>query len=249
MIAPFLSLAIVSAMSEWLDAEVVRDGHRWTQKFSAGVPLARASEERVDTPDCFRIRYRPDPAVFRDASVSFLSLAARVQEFAIFHPATRFRVEEEEGLRRDFHYPRGLLSYLDEVDYDSFFGALCWHMEYSDGPARAEAVVHYRGFGRYAVFSYVNGRRTRDHGSHVEGFEQGFTQVVTPHVDGPLNLFRSHDPILSGMTVLLAVEVPDPSWRNSTKDCLDGEYPRELARRMVREKLPGLLAMPSPDKA
>ena len=49
------------------------------------------------------------------------------------------------------------------------------------------------------------------------------------------------------MTVLLAVDIPDPSYAYATRDCLDGTYPRELVRRMVTEKLPQLLASTPPD--
>jgi DNA gyrase subunit B len=246
--SPLISLAIIFAMSQRLEAEVIRAGKRWSQHFTAGVPDAPATHEPTDAHDLFRIRYRPDPAIFRDATVSFLSLAAQVQEFAIFHPSVRFRVEDHDGTRRDFHYPRSLLSYLEEVEHQWFEypGTHCWHLEHSEGPARAEAIIHHRGFGHYAVHSFADGRRTLDGGTHVTGFEETFAAVASPHVNGPLNLFPSGHPILSGMTVLLAVDIPEPSYAYATKDCLDGTFPGELVRRMVTLKLPGLLAAGTP---
>jgi DNA gyrase subunit B len=244
-----VSLAIASAMSDRLEAEVIRNRQRWSQHFSAGQPVSPATHESADGPDLFRIRYHPDPAIFRDARPSFLSLSAQIQEFAIFHPAVNFHVQDQDSARRDYQYPRRLLSYLEEVEHrwlETSYGMHLWRLELSDGPARAEAVIHHRGIGHYAVYSFVNGRRTLDGGTHITGFEEAFTEVATPHVGGPLNLFHPCNPILSGMTVLLAVDIPDPSWRYSTRDCLDGTYPRELVRRMVKEKLPPLIAATPP---
>jgi hypothetical protein len=47
------------------------------------------------------------------------------------------------------------------------------------------------------------------------------------------------------MTVLLALDLDDPEWVYSTRDCLGGERPRKLVYRMITEQLPAQIAIES----
>lgn len=245
-----LSLTILAAMSRRLDAAVSQEGTAWRQSFSAGVPLAPPERAAGAGADAVSLRFSVDPAVFRDVRVPFLTLCGRFQEIAVFHPACVFRVEDRTGpgVARDYHYPLGLRSYVEELDYDwlgfSDYGQV-WKLELWEGTDRARAVIHHRGFGRYAMHSFVNGLRTRDGGSHVDGFERAFREALAGEAGEPVRRYGWEEDPFYGLTVLLAVDMAEPSYAGATKDQLAGDRPRVLVSSMVATQLPARWAMGS----
>ena len=249
----FLSLTIAAAMSDPLHAEFVRDGKAWSQSFSAGVPLNSPKHAQSAAPSGFRVVFRPDPALFKCPPLQFLRLCGRIQERAIFHPATLFRIEDDTvqpQIRRDFRYPNGLRSYLDEIEHEWLGHALLrinerqrlWHLQITEGSDQAEAVIFDRDIGPYVIHSYVNGRRTPEGGTHVEGFEQAFTEVAPRHVLEPDRYHDPEEPALTAMTVLLSVRITEPRYHSGTRDRLDDERAKRLVERMVKIQLPDKIA-------
>jgi DNA gyrase subunit B len=244
------SLAVACAFSERFDAEVVRGGRRWSQAFAAGVPVAPPEVSAADAPPLVRVRYRPDPAVFkRGTDPGFLSLCGRAREWAAFHPHVRFTVEDERAAqRRDFHYPEGLLSLAQELEHDWYgheWTGPAWHCNANEADGSgAEAVFVRRPGDASIVHSFVNGRRTVDGGTHVDGLRRGVAEVAAQLGDGPGSPFRdveNRDP-MAGLTVVLSVRLNDPSWGMSTKDLLNDPRAADIVRRMISVQLPAEIA-------
>lgn len=242
-----LGTLILAAMSDRLDAEIIRDGERWEQSFAAGVPVAPAKRDRIDAPSSLRLRYRADPSLFKDLKLPHLCLCGRIQEFAIFYPQTVFEIDDQRGLgvSRQYHYRRGLLDYAEELEYDSLFagpGHLPNCFELSSGPNRVQAVLIHTHFGLYTARSYVNRQRTAEGGSHVEAFEKVFKKAVTPYLKRGVYPYGKEDDPFHGLTLLLAVELSHPNYGGSTKAELRDEIAATLVAQMFNEQLPPLLA-------
>ena len=156
-------------MSDPLEAELVRDGRRWSRSFAAGVPAAPLRVAATTAPPLVRIRYRPDPTLFKSPMrTEFLPVCGRTRDLAAFHPHVRFTIEnEEDGQRRDYHYPAGLLSLAQELEYQWWNGfggdaaPRVWRCQMIDGSESAEAVFVRRPCGPPAIHSFVNGLARR----------------------------------------------------------------------------------------
>jgi DNA gyrase/topoisomerase IV subunit B len=252
---PLLSLAIASGFSDPLHAEVVRDGRRWSRTFAAGTAAGPLEVVATTASPLVRIRYRPDAKLF-DANLraGFLPVCGRTRDLAAFHPHVRFTIDnEQDGQRRDFHYPGGLLSLAQELEYTwwNWFDTAprAWRCRLSEGTEAAEAVFIRRPCGPLVIHSFVNGYRTEPDGTHIDGLRAGVAEVAaTFSADDPTNPFwfvpQRRDP-LAELTVLLSVRLDRPQWRGSTRDVLDGDRPHELVRRMVTEQLPGEIKQPA----
>ena len=248
------SLAVACGFSDRLHAEVVRDGRRWSRTFVAGVPASPLEVTATTAPPHVRIRYRPDATLFKscDMRAEFLPVCGRTRDLAAFHPHVRFTLDnEDDGQRRDFHYPAGLLSLAQELEYQGWNGfgfdgaPRVWHCRLSEGSESAEAVFVRRPSGPVVIHSFVNGYRTQADGTHIDGLRAGVAAVAAAYPpDDHTNPFTfmllpgPRDP-LGDLTVLLSVRLDRPEFRGSTRDVLIGERPHELVRRMVIEQLPG----------
>ena len=242
----FFSLAITSAFAERLDVEVVRDGKRWTRAFSAGLALDPEQVTTTADPPLLRVRFRPDSSLFPNtATASFLALCGRASEWAAFHSHARFTIEDErEDQRRDYHYPHGLLSLAKEIEHQwaGVSGGFWRCNATGEDGSSAEAVLLETPSNAAVVHSFVNGRRTGDGGSHVDGLRSGAAAAAQPRdASEPANPFRHpddnfhrhYDP-LAGLTVLLAVRLANPQYAGATKDCLETDHARSLVYEMVQ---------------
>lgn len=244
--APLLALAITSALSDRLEAEIVRDGRRWSCAYAAGVPAGAPVTGVSTDPPLLRIRYHPDAALFhRETENQFLRVCGGARERAAFYPHVRFTIADEgSGQRRDFHYPAGLQSLAEELEWH-WHGAYSeypvWHCAANEGSESAEAVLVNRPCGGPIVHSFVNGVRTLGGGTHVDGLWRGIADVAKRLPIGLANSpdlrFRDRD-----LTILLAVRLAKPEWQHSTKDVLGDRRAYELVRRMIVRQLPRKIA-------
>ena len=249
--APLVSIKILSAFSDPLDAEVVCGGSRWAGTFAAGVPAGPPELSATGALPLLRIHYQPDPALFPvGMRLDYLAVCGRAREWAAFRPHVRLTVEQEEdGQRRDYHYPAGLLSLAQELEHRTWHDPWLrgvpqvWHCELTEGADSAEAVILCRPNGRAVVHSFVNGASTLEEGSHVDGLRSGVAEVAaTARGDettaNPFAHPDRRDP-LANLTVLLAVRLENPRYQYSTRDVLGDDRARDLVRRMIVEALPG----------
>jgi DNA gyrase/topoisomerase IV subunit B len=169
-----------------------------------------------------------------------------IQERALFHRGTRFRVEDrtagEHG--RDYDYPHGLVSYVEELDYqwiDPPRDAPIWRMTGAASGDRAEVVLFDRRFGPPVVQSFVNGRRSVGDGSHVDGFVRAVTEVAD-RMGEEWPVYRGDGEVpLHGMTALVAVWVEAEDWAGSVKAELLHPGVGALVYGMTMGQLPGLI--------
>src|SRR5947207_10133758 len=70
----------VTALSEWVEAEVRRNGHIYTQEYERGKPITPVKERGTSTRTGTRIKFRPDPEVFNEATFDYTTLESRLRE-------------------------------------------------------------------------------------------------------------------------------------------------------------------------
>jgi DNA gyrase/topoisomerase IV subunit B len=238
-------LAIASAMSARMDVEIVRDGKRQARNFAEGLPTSPLEASATTALPFLRLSFQPDPAIFKrvDIEDQFLTLCGQIRDSAAFHPTVRFSVErDDDGQRRDFHYPNGLRSLAHEYEFENRYGVSeVWHCQLTDADASAEAVLLPRASGPPTVHAFVNWFRTLSCGTHVEGLRAGVADVAATFAPddytSPFWHHGQHDP-LYGFVVLIAVQLKNPDWRSSTRAEPGNPRAVELVRRMIVETLP-----------
>jgi DNA gyrase subunit B len=102
-----VGVSVVNALSEWLVAEVRRDGKVYRQEFARGVPTADLAEvgeaEKGDTGTT--ISFLPDADVFEELDLSVETLVQRLRETAFLSRGLRFVLvdERESEETHEFH--------------------------------------------------------------------------------------------------------------------------------------------------
>lgn len=242
------SLVIAAALCDPLDVTITRAGRTWAQSFARGLAAGPLHERATGQPSGAHLRLRPDPTLFHDTANDFPAFCGVLQSLALFHPTATFGVADPAAnLRRDYHYPRGPLDYLHELEPtwagDSY--SRCFTLDLSYGPDRLRAAILYRHVGPFAAHSFLNGQRLLS-GPHIDGFRQALAHLATQPNTHPNRHLQPGDDPAENITAVFALTLAEPNFKHSTKDCLTGDCPRDLAYRATVEQLPAQLTPASP---
>ncbi|HEV7133014.1 MAG TPA: ATP-binding protein, partial [Gaiellaceae bacterium] len=103
-----VGVSVVNALSEWLVAEVRRDGKAYRQEFARGVPqgdmevVGDAADEDTGT----TISFMPDGEIFEEIDIDAGTVTQRLRETAFLTKALRIKLTDEraDGKTVEFHY-------------------------------------------------------------------------------------------------------------------------------------------------
>src|SRR5713226_4221103 len=84
----------VTALSEWVEAEVRRDGRIYFQEYERGKPITPVKDRGASTRTGTRIKFRPDPDVFHDAAFDYMTLDSRLRELAFLNKGLRITLTD-----------------------------------------------------------------------------------------------------------------------------------------------------------
>src|SRR5438105_5516946 len=115
-----VGVSVVNALSEWLIAEVRRDGKLYRQEFARGEPTSElqvaGKTEKGDTGTT--ISFLPDAEVFDEMELSAETLTQRLRETAFLTRGLRIVLTDElsGGERVEFHYEGGIRDFVAYVN-------------------------------------------------------------------------------------------------------------------------------------
>src|SRR5262245_9682303 len=72
----------VTALSEWVEAEVRRNGRTYFQEYERGRPITEVKDRGPSSRTGTSIKFKPDPEVFHDATFDYDTLEVRLRELA-----------------------------------------------------------------------------------------------------------------------------------------------------------------------
>lgn len=155
-----VGLAPVNAASSTYQVEAVRDGQGYRLKFERGELISREKAE-LDFPKGTRVTLTLDPEIWQEGFQPG-PIRRRLFDFVHLIPGLTIELNHER-----FHAPRGL---LDLACFDTGWQgdrSLSYHGQTDF------LTLHMAAIGesdrRMHIESWVNGARTEEHGSHVDG--------------------------------------------------------------------------------
>ncbi|CUT05778.1 ATP-binding protein, partial [Candidatus Kryptobacter tengchongensis] len=112
-----VGVSVVNALSEWLVAEVYRDGKIYRQKYERGVPVTPV--EVIGTTDKrgTKVTFLPDKLIFKNIKFDFERLSERMRELAFLNPDVTITLEDKRtGQKEVYHYTGGIVEFVKYVN-------------------------------------------------------------------------------------------------------------------------------------
>ncbi|WAL93336.1 DNA topoisomerase (ATP-hydrolyzing) subunit B [Streptomyces sp. Je 1-369] len=258
-----VGLSVVNALSTRLSAEVWTDGHRWTQDYRDGVPVAPLARHEATSRTGTSLTFWADGDIFETTAYSFETLARRFQETAFLNRGLTLTLSDERRAARATAAP-------DEADatpaartvsyrYDGGITDFVAHLNARKGepvhpsvitlaaedPERllsVEVALQWNGQYTDSVYSYANAIHTHEGGTHEEGFRTALTTVANRYAR-ERKLLREKDANLSGediregLTAIISVKLGEPQFEGQTKTKLGNSEARTFVQKVVHEHL------------
>ena len=240
-----VGVSVVNALSEWLIAEVRRDGTLYRQEFARGVP--QGDMEVVGPADGTgtTISFFPDREIFEETDFSASTLAQRLRETAFLTRALRIvlRDERPSGTTQEFCYEGGIRDFVSYVNESK--DPVHKHVVYFEGEnelGAVEVAMQWNTSYVESVFSFANNINTTEGGSHLSGFKSALTGTLNKYArekgllkDKEDNL--DGDDVREGLATVISVKLRDPQFEGQTKTKLGNPWVRGLVEQTVNQKL------------
>ncbi|PPK85441.1 DNA gyrase subunit B [Neolewinella xylanilytica] len=245
-----VGVSCVNALSSHLRATVHRGGKIYQQDYSEGKPQNEVHVVGEAEKSGTTINFTPDTTIFESVVYKYETLANRMQELAFLNSGlylsiTDERQTDEDGkhLRKEFYSEGGLaemVKYLDEGKQDLIEEAI--YVKSTEDNVEVEVAMQYNTTYQENIYSFVNNIKTREGGTHVNGFRRAVNRLFTKYGDDN-GLFKklkfkvSGEDFREGLTAVVSVKVPEPQFKGQTKGELGNSEVTGIVSRAVGESV------------
>ena len=222
--------AVVNALSEWMEVRIWRQGLEHFIRFEHGDAVAPLKVVGpTDKVQGTEVTFKPSSGTFTKVEYDLAVLERRLREMAFLNSGLRITLRDERHtppVEIVMFYEGGLVAfveYLDRAKTPVFNPPI--HAAVDDAAAgiRVEFSLSWNDSFHETMLCFTNNIPQRDGGTHLAGFRQALTRVVSKYAEGmgkKEGLALVGDDMREGMTSVLSVKVPDPKFSSQTKDKL-----------------------------
>ncbi|MEP7335213.1 MAG: DNA gyrase subunit B, partial [Actinomycetota bacterium] len=240
-----VGVSVVNALSEWLIADVHRDGTIYRQEFERGEPKAEMKKIGPTNRTGTTISFLPDKEVFEEVDFAADTLTQRLRETAFLTRGLRIKLVDEraEGTTVEFHYEGGIRDFVEYVNAakDPVHKRIVYFEGESDQGA-VEVAMQWNSSYQDSVYTFANNINTHEGGTHLSGFKAALTGTLN-RVARQMVLLKEKEENLDGedvregLAAVISVKLRDPQFEGQTKTKLGNPGIRGLVEQTVNEKL------------
>jgi DNA gyrase subunit B len=258
-----VGVSAVNAVSEWLKVEIAREGHVYLQEYRRGAPATPlgviGDTDRTGT----KVTFKPDHEIFTILEFQYDILASRLRELAFLNAGFVITLTDEReregqvtGRSERFEYKGGIKEFVEllnktkEPVHDKVVTFQAEQVPESEGgvpkegaaPVAVEVALQWNSSYGEQIFCYTNNVHNKDGGTHLTGFRAALTRVFNNYGQAQ-QLFKdvksglSGEDIREGLTGVVSVKHPDPSFDSQTKSKLVSSEVKGIVENVMVDKL------------
>lgn len=245
-----VGVSCVNALSDYLRAEIHRDGKVHMQEYAFGKPTCNLTvigdTDRTGT----TILFHPDASIFSETKYDYETLANRLRDLAFLNAGitlslTDMRSLDEDGAprREVFHSDEGLKEFVRYIDAgkEPLIEDII-HLNTEKNGVPVEVALTYNTDFNENIYSYVNNINTIEGGTHLTGFRRGLTFTLKKyaednHMLDKLKIELSKEDFRDGLTAVVSVKVAEPQFEGQTKTKLGNNEVMGVVQTAVSEAL------------
>jgi DNA gyrase subunit B len=252
-----VGVSAVNAVSEWLKVEIFREGHVHFQEYRRGVPVAPLAVIGDTDRNGTKVTFRPDHEIFTVTEIQYDILASRLRELAFLNAGFVITLTDERAERKEtFEYKGGIREFVEllnktkEPVHDKVVYFQASQLPEREGgvveegatPVEVEVALQWNSTYAEQIFPYTNNVHNKDGGTHLTGFRAALTRVFNNYGTAQ-NLFKdvknglSGEDIREGLTAVVSIKHPDPSFDSQTKSKLVSSEVKGIVENVMGEKL------------
>ena len=219
-----VGVTCVNALSEWLEAEVKRDGQVYHMRFKRGKTATKLEVIGKAKGTGTKITFKADSEIFPVIEYKYDILANRLRELAFLNRGIEITLKDERHNKEElFKFNGGIEEFIKHINKakEPLHPKVIYVSKEKDG-IHAEVALQYNEGYNESLYSYANNINTTEGGTHLSGFRSALTRAINQYAKSN-NLLKEKDPSLGGddlregLTAVVSVKVPNPQFEGQTK--------------------------------
>ena len=245
-----VGVSCVNALSDYLRAEISRDGKIYMQEYAYGKPTSELKIIGESDHTGTTIIFHPDATIFTETVYEFDTLARRMRDLAYLNAGitltlSDYRELDENGNPRSetFYSEEGLKEFVELIDKnETHLIEDVIHINTEKNGVPVEVAITYNTSFKENIFTYVNNINTIEGGTHLTGFRRGLTSTLKKYADDNKLLDKvkieiSKEDFREGLTAVVSVKVMEPQFEGQTKTKLGNNEVIGAVQTAVSEAL------------
>src|SRR5260221_4551218 len=175
-----VGVAVVNALSDWLELEIQRDGAVWEQTYEKGKPTSKLKQTGKTRKTGTKVTFHPDATIFDKTVFSYDTLATRLREYAFLNKGLKVTLADERAEKSaEFRFTGGIAEFVKHLNRGK--GTLHDSPIYMEGKRASleiEMTLRYNDSYGENVFAFANTINTVDGGTHLSGFRSALTRTI-----------------------------------------------------------------------
>jgi DNA gyrase subunit B len=221
--------SVVNALSEWLEIEIRRDGHVFTQRYERGFPkgkLTKGRKLKKGEGTGTTIRWMPDGEIFTETlELSFDTLSRRFRESAFLNKGLKLTLvdEREEDREVTYQYEGGIRDFVAHINESKDpVHKTVFYLEREEEVGDVEVALQWNSGFQDSVFTFANNINTHEGGTHLSGFRSALSRTINVYArqKGLLKEKEENltgDDIREGLAAVISVKLREPQFEGQTK--------------------------------
>lgn len=208
--------AVTNALSTYCDVTVFRNGKINHLRFEDGGKLVTPLEVLGNTKKHGTlVKFLPDSRIFSTTEFKFDIIANHIKESAFLLKGVKFSLLNEKTQEKvEYLYEDGIKAYIKDIQANKNVLGDIISFEGEEDTIKIDIAMQYayQDYGEN-IYSYANNVRTRDGGTHEQGFRAGITKAVNDYAEensilkGQTKLEGSD--IREGLTAVISLKIPE----------------------------------------
>ena len=240
-----VGVSVVNALSEWLEADVYRDGQHYHFECVRGA--AKKPVEKIGPTDKAgtRISFKPDEEIFGDSEFEYDTLLKRIREMAYLNGGLQIAFRDDRNKKKEvFKFEEGIKAFVRHLNDGKEIlhkGVIYFAKEDEESMLSCEIAMQYNTGYSENVLVFANNIRNIDGGTHLSGFRTALTRTMNYYARANNLLKNGHattgDDLREGLTAVVAVKLTDPHFEAQTKVRLTNPEVGSFVETTVNEHL------------
>lgn len=257
-----VGVSVVNALSTKLHVEIKRDGYRWTQSFTYGVPDAPLERhEKTDETGTTTTFYASED-IFETVVYSYETLKTRFREMAFLNKGLELVLRDDrdeakeategdtpvDAIERDcrFRFDKGLVDYVEHINVGSkspiHREVISIESEDETKGLSLEIAMQWNDSFIESVHTFANTINTHEGGTHEEGFRAALTTTVNKFATAQGLIKKAADnlsgeDIREGLTAIVSIKLEEPQFEGQTKTKLGNSEAKSYVQSVLNDEL------------
>ena len=245
-----VGVSAVNAVSESLSMTIYRSGKEWFQAYSKGERKSALKSVGKSEKTGTEINFKPDMSIFSDITeFDFEQINTRLRRTAFLNAGLQIILRDNRGesqVEIEHKYEGGLKEYVQamnknkEVIHEAVLHILGSKLG-DKGEVHVEVAMQWTDAYSESVHCFTNIIHNSDGGTHLSGLKSSLTRTINSYAQSRKLLKNvsslSGDDIREGLSAVVSIKHPDPSFNAQTKSKLVTSEVSGIVEQIVNDRL------------